>query len=307
MFGPRSLGPWTDARGQAGTYTRTVDIDRPTWRSRAWLVAAVLLVLVAGLLSFVGVDRPSSAWAAVAVAGAVSVSVIAWALDRTRRQRRSYEDDLASWAGERARQAERLRIASDLHDLVSHGLGVITVRAAVARIDVGAMGDRERADALSDIERVSRETTTELRRMLAVLRDPDVAPLRPADTLADLPAIVQDANVAGLVATLGVGEVGEVSPGVQLTVCAVVREALHNAIRHAGPTRARVSVRRDGETVLVEVHDAGPGPSWQPQAGAGHGLDGLRERVAVLGGSLRVEPGEHGFRVAARIPDTVRA
>ncbi|WP_087015386.1 sensor histidine kinase [Leucobacter sp. 7(1)] len=282
-----------------------MNIDRPTWRSRAWLVAAMLLAVLAGILSFVGVDRPASAWAAVAVAGAVAVSVIGWAFDRTRRQRRRYEEELASWAGERARQTERLRIASDLHDLVSHGLGLITVRAAVARTVTSPDGDPERAEALTDIERVSRETTTELRRMLIVLRDPDTAPLRPADTLADLPAIVQHANTAGLTATLGVEELGDVSPGVQLTVCAVVREALHNTIRHAGPTSARVGVHRDGGTVFVEVQDSGQRTSWQPQAGAGHGLDGLRERVTALGGTLDAEPRGNGFHVTARIPDVV--
>ncbi|WP_449281955.1 sensor histidine kinase [Leucobacter sp.] len=255
-----------------------------------------------------GVDRPEAAWAAVGVAAAVAVSVIAWAFDRTRRQRRRYEEELAAWAGERAKQTERLRIASDLHDLVSHGLGLITVRAAAARTVTSPDGNRERADALTDIERVSRETTTELRRMLAVLRDPDTAPLRPADTLADLPSIVRDANTAGLIATFGIEDPGEVSPGVQLTVCAVVREALHNTIRHVGPTHARVSVRRDGEIVLVEVQDAGPREPWQAQPGAGHGLDGLRERVAVLEGTLHAEPdADGGFHVTARIPDPVRS
>ncbi len=285
-----------------------MDIDRPTWRSRAWLVAAGLLAVLAALLSFVGVDRPEAAWAAVAVAAAVAVSVIGWAFDRTRRERHRYEEELASWAGERARQTERLRIASDLHDLVSHGLGLITVRAAVARTITGPSGELERADALADVERVSRETTTELRRMLTVLRDPDTAPLRPADTLADLLLIVQHANTAGLTATLGLEELGDVSPGVQLTVCAVVREALHNTIRHAGPTHARVSVRRDGEIVLVEVQDAGPRTPWQARPGTGHGLDGLRERVAVLDGALHAEPDpDGGFHVIARIPDPVRS
>ena len=285
-----------------------MDIDRPTWRSRAWIIVAGFLAVLAGLLSFVGVDRPEAAWAAVGVAAAVAVSVIAWAFDRTRRQRRRYEEELATWAGERARQSERLRIASDLHDLVSHGLGLITVRAAVARTVAGAAGDRERADALTDIERVSRETTTELRRMLTVLRDPDTAPLRPADTLADLPTIVQEANTAGLSAALGVEDPGEVSPGVQLTVCAIVREALHNTIRHAGPTHARVTVRSDGEMLTVEVQDAGPRQTWQAHPGAGHGLDGLRERVAVLGGTLHAEPdADRGFHVIARIPDPVRS
>lgn len=283
-----------------------MDTDRPTWRSHAWLVAAGMLFVLVLALGGIGVDRPGAAWAAVAVAASVAVSVILWAIDRTRRQRRRYDDELAAWAAERATQTERLRIASYLHDLVSHGLGLITVRAAVACTLTGPDGESERFDALTDIERVSRETTTELRRMLAVLRDPNVAPLRPADTLDDLPAIVRDANAAGLTTTVDVDGLGDVSPGAQLTVCAVVREALHNTIRHAGPTRARVSIQRDGETLLVDVRDAGPRGSWQPRPGAGHGLDGLRKRTAALGGTLDAEPAEHGFHLVARIPDVVR-
>lgn len=283
-----------------------MDTDRPTWRSRAWLVAAGLLAALAALFSFVGIDRPASAWAAVVVAVAVAASVIGWAFDRTRRQRRRYEDELAAWASERATHAERLRIAADLHDLVSHGLGLITVRAAVARTLAGPDGESERADALTDIEQVSRETTTELRRMLTVLRDPETAPLHPADTLDDLPSIVQEATAAGITTTVNAQELGDVSPGVQLTICAVVRETLHNTIRHAGPTHARITVRRDEESIVVDVQDAGPRGSWQPHPGAGHGLDGLRERVTILGGDLQGHPNEHGFRVTARIPDVVR-
>lgn len=284
-----------------------MDTGRPTWRSRAWLVATGVLLVLACILSVTGAEPPEAAWITVLAAVGIAVTVMMWALLSTRAQRRRYEEELAEWAGERAAQAERLRIASDLHDLVSHGLGIITVRAAVARTLTGLDGERERADALTDIEQVSRETMTELRRMLAVLRDPDTALLRPAETLDDLPAIVQDADAAGLSTTLGVEELGVVSPGVQLTVCTVVREALHNAIRHAGPTRARVRVRRDGEAVLVDVRDAGPRGSWHPQPGAGHGLDGLRERVAALGGTILAEPEENGFHVTARIPDVVRA
>ncbi|WP_433532836.1 sensor histidine kinase [Micromonospora sp. CA-263727] len=284
-----------------------MDTGRPTWRSRAWLVAAGVLFVLALVLTMVGVDRPAVAWTVALTAAVLAVLVLAWALQRTRAQRRRYEEELAAWAGERAAQAERLRIAADLHDLVSHGLGLITVRAAVARTLTGPDGENERAAALTDIERVSRETTTELRRMLAVLHDPGAAPLRPANTLDDLAAIVQEASALGVTTTLGVDGPGEVSPGVQLTVCAVVREALHNTIRHAGPTHAHVGVHRDGETIVVDVQDAGPQRSWQPQPGAGHGLDGLRERVTALGGTLDAEPDEHGFHVTARIPDQERS
>jgi signal transduction histidine kinase len=277
--------------------------DRPMWRSRAWLVATVVLVLLALALATVGVDGPDAGGLVLVVAVVVTVSVLGWALRHTRQQRKRYEDELSAWAAERGSQAERLRIAGDLHDVVSHGLGLITVRAAAARSLIGPAGIAERANALADIEHVSRETTTELRRMLAVLRDPGAAPLRPAETLGDLPAIVEAANAAGLAGTLNIEDLGTVSPGVQLTVCAVVREAVNNTLRHAGRTRARVEIQRDGKAIVVAVHDAGPVDGWQMQPGAGHGLEGLRRRVTVLGGTLHTERDEHGFHLTARIPD----
>ncbi|QIM17454.1 histidine kinase [Leucobacter insecticola] len=255
------------------------------------------------MMSVVGFESPTVGTVILALMIAAAVFVTVWTLLRTRAQRRRYEEELASWAGERATQAERLRIAADLHDLVSHGLGLITVRAAAARGVTASHGDDERALALADIERVSRETTTELRRMLTVLRDPGAAPLRPGDTLNDLPEIVRTACAAGLTAELDVAELGELSSGVQLTICAVVREGLANTLRHAGPAHAQVEVRRDGATIAVEIRDSGAAGGWQSRPGAGHGLDGLRERVGALGGSLHAAPHEHGFQILARVPE----
>lgn len=283
-----------------------MEISRPTWRSRAWSVAAAVLVVLAIPFTTVGIDRSVAGWAVVLVAAGITVSVLGWALLRTKAQRARYEEELASWAAERARQTERLRIAADLHDLVSHGLGTVTVRAAVALTITGPDGDTERSEALADIENVSRETTTELRRMLSVLRDPGTAPLRSADTLDDLLMIVQAANAAGLTAALSVDDLGDVSPGVQLTVCAVVREALNNTIRHAGPTEACVGVHRYGQSIVVDIQDFGPSNPWKPQPGAGHGLDGLRDRVTALSGTLHAELLQHGFQVIAHIPDRDR-
>lgn len=280
--------------------------DRPRWRSRAWNAAFVLLAILALVLATTGFGDASSVRAALVSALAITVAVVAWAVLSTRAQRRHYDEELTAWAAERAAQAERLSIARDLHDLASHGLGLITVRAAAARTVAGPDGEAERASAIVDIENASRQTATELRRMLTVLRAPGQAPLRPADTLLDLPAIVGAANEAGLTTTLGVAELGEVAPGVQLTVCAVVREALNNTIRHAGPTRASVEVRREGETIVVHVQDAGPRAGWRSQPGAEHGLDGLRERIAVLDGTLHAAPAGDGWSLVAHLPDPGR-
>ncbi|MFD2795934.1 sensor histidine kinase [Promicromonospora vindobonensis] len=279
---------------------------RPVLRSRVWLTAACALAAVGAVLATVGVERPVAVVASVLVAGVVAFAVLIWALVRSGQQRRAHEEDLTAWAAEQAAQAERLRIARDLHDLASHGLGLITVRAAAAQTLDGAAGDAERARALADIERTGRAATTELRRMLSVLRSPgtEVAPLGPAETLADLAGIVEAGRVGGVTATLHVEDLGEVSAGVQLTVCAMVREALANTARHAGPARARVAVRRADGAVTVVVEDDGPVPGWQPHPGAGQGLTGLGERVAAVGGSLRTEAAGPGFRVTARLPDT---
>jgi two-component system, NarL family, sensor histidine kinase DesK len=233
---------------------------------------------------------------------ALALTVTGWAIFRARRQRIVYEARLTAWAGERATQAERLRIARELHDIVSHGLGLITVRASTAR-HLGAADDG--AEALADVERIGRQTTTELRRMLNVLRDSTgaTAPLRPAETLRDLPAIVEEAERAGPTVTLRLGEVDDVTPGAQLAVCSVVREALTNTARHAGPTGANVEVRRDGDWIVTSIHDEGPVDGWTAHPGAGHGIKGLRERVTAIGGTFRAEHVENGFRVTARIPE----
>lgn len=275
-------------------------------RSRVWWVATVLLAVLAFALLTTGTPHPAVAVAVLVLTLAGAVAVVAWALVTTRRQRRAYEDELTAWAAERAAHAERLRIARELHDLASQGLGLITVRAAAARTVTGPEADAERAAALADIERVGREATTELRRMLAVLRAPgDETPLRPTETLADLPRIVDAARAGGVTVTLDVDDPGEVSRGVQVAVCAIVREALANTARHAGPGAARVSVHREADAVVVTVIDDGPVAGWTPQPGAGTGLAGLRERVGALGGSLHAGPVGGGFRLAARLPDTV--
>lgn len=280
---------------------------RPVLRSRVWLTAALVLAALVVVLATVGVDEPVAVVTSVLLSGVIAFVVLIWSLVRSGQQRSAYEEDLTAWAAERAAKAERLRIARDLHDLASHGLGLITVRAAAARTLDGASGDAERARALADIERAGRAATTELRRMLGVLRTPggEAVPLRPAETLADLSGIVEAARVGGVTADLAVEELGDVSAGAQLTVCAIVRESLANTARHAGPAAARVAVRRDGESVVVTVEDDGPVPGWQPHPGAGQGLTGLRERVATLGGTLRTDVGGPGFRISARLPDEV--
>jgi len=179
----------------------------------------------------------------------LAAAALAWAIGRSARDRRDYEDRLAEWAASSAVAAERLRIARDLHDISSHGLGIITVRAAATGYLVGSDAEAQRKAALTDIERISRQTTIELRRMLTVLRTPDEgpAPMEPAATLADLPAIIERAERGGLLIETelegigpdaeGAGSFDALEQGLELTVCTVVAEGLTNVLRHGGRRR----------------------------------------------------------------------
>jgi two-component system sensor histidine kinase DesK len=274
--------------------------QRPARRSRVWPVTVAALVVLVAALLLVGA-RGVLAAVMPSIIAAAAVVLAAWAIRRSHTDRVAYEARLTSWAASEAVLAERLRLAGDLHDIVSHGLGLITVRAAAARLS-GDPG--EAREALADIETAGRDATAELRRMLNVLRTAgDAGPRLPTDDLGQLPAIVSGAAAAGVRARLTLDTVDPVSQGVQLAVCRTVREALHNVARHVGPSDVRVHVYRDGDTVVTTVHDTGPDGPWPGTPGAGHGLTGLRERVAGLGGTLHAGPVEHGFRVVARIPD----
>lgn len=284
-------------------------IERPVpERSRAWIVVACLapLPFVAALI----LDSGSTVLLVTAiVSGLILVTAaLVWAVGRSRRQRREFEERLASWAAERAIEQERLRIARDLHDLSSHGLGLITVRAAATGYLDGAEADAERQRAMHDIERIGRSTTTELRRMLTLLRSPgdNPAPLNPADTLAALPDIITEAERGGLIIQSTIewpSDHGDrLSQSEQLAVCAVVREALTNTLRHAGPTTVRLSITQVADAVSIVVDDDGNQPGWKPEPGAGHGLIGLRERAKAHGGTVAASPTRQGFRLHATIP-----
>jgi signal transduction histidine kinase len=282
------------------------DLERPAWTPRAGKIAVAALVLLVLAVFFVNRD---GVIALAFVFSLILLTIMAtiWTLLRGR-QRREFERQLEQWAADRAVQYERLRIARELHDLTSHGLGLIILRAAAAAKVTGPGTEPERCAALRDIEDIGREATNELRRMLTLLRTPgdDAVPLRPAETLDDLPAIIDAARGDGLIIEAALRDLGHPDPGVQLTICAVAREALANALRHAGPTTVHLTLERDRDTIRLDVCDAGPAPGWQARPGAGHGLAGLRERLALHGGALTATPARDGFRVTAELPDGAR-
>ena len=256
--------------------------------------------------------------------------LVAAALWLRRRDRRVYEWRLAQETAARAVAEDRLVIARELHDAVSGNLGAITVRCAVARrLETTPDGLRR---ALDDVEAASREATDGLRRMLAVLRDERTPPTPGAVTASAPPAgagpglagslaeAIDGARRAGVRVELDAGAVtgasagadaapGAAVPGgltaaVSRVAARVVGEALVNTARHAGPTRARVSLLEEPGRLRVRVVDDGPAPGWAPRPGAGQGLRGLGERVTALGGSLTAEPrgDAPGFAVEAVLP-----
>ncbi len=263
------------------------------------MAVAALLALVVLLFSAGG---PAADIVWIPAAGSLAGLILGvWTVARAGADRRAYEQALMSRAATDAVVAERLALARDLHDVVSHGLGFITVRAAVTR-HVGSAGADALA-ALADIEAASRTATLDLRRMLALLRDQQDVRLSPSPGVADIPALVKDAEANGLRVSY-VGAFARLSPGAGVVAYRVMQEALTNVARHAGPTAVEARCEQIGANVVVQVQDAGPVPGWASQPGAGVGLRSLGERLEAIGGTLRFGPSDQGgFAIVAELPD----
>jgi signal transduction histidine kinase len=218
------------------------------------------------------------------------------------RGRRAREQLLVRERDERAQAAvaeERARIARELHDVVAHAISVIVLQARGARHAEGA----ERDEALDAIEATGENALAEMRRLLHMLREDDEAlALAPQPSLEQLEHLVAQVRDAGLPVDLRIeGDPRELPPGVDVSAYRIVQEALTNALKHAGPARASVAVRYAEEALELEIADTGSGSA--NGTGGGHGLDGMRQRVAVFGGHLDTGPrDEGGFAVRARLP-----
>jgi signal transduction histidine kinase len=198
--------------------------------------------------------------------------------------------------------AERSRVARDLHDIVSHNLSVVVLQAAGARASSqGQPADR----ALEKIERSAREALTEMRQLLGVLRtDEDSPMLSPQPSLEDVPTLVERVRDAGLPVELTIEEgLTGLPPVIGLSAYRIIQEALTNTLKHAGSARAQVRVAREDGAVTIEVADNGCGPTTAEEPG--QGLVGMHERAVLLGGQLSAEPrGRGGFVVRATLPVT---
>src|SRR4051812_14043080 len=277
-------------------------------RGARWLLAGAVVV---GLLTTTlgpGATDP--------VVSALMVS--AWLLGNYVGTRRAYtlelehkNQQLEQARLELADQAvaeERLRIARELHDVVAHSLSVVALHAGTARMVADDNPVAARA-ALATIESASRSALAEMRRLLGVLRgagSDQHSELAPAPGLGDLDALVADVVRSGVTVRVRIeGERPDVPAGIDLSAYRIVQEALTNVIKHAGRAPTTVAVRYTDDAVTVEVDDEGPpvDASRPTSSPPGHGLVGMRERVAIYGGDLEAGfRSAGGFHVAARLP-----
>lgn len=232
-----------------------------------------------------------------------------WGVGRLVRERVAHAHELVRLsARDRERETasavedERARMARELHDIVSQSISVISVQTQAVRRRLGPGNERE-IDDLRSVETAAREAMAEMRRLFGVLRaDGGPAALAPQPGLDQLDGLVEHMRGSGLPLEVAVeGERVPLPPGVDLAAYRIVQEALTNALRHAGSAPTRVLVRFGDSDLEVTIEDDGPGVR-NGDAG-GHGLLGMRERVALYGGVLETGSSSGGgFRVHARLP-----
>jgi signal transduction histidine kinase len=289
-----------------------------SWSRALWLRAVGLVAPVWMVVAVVTGFWPDAGLLEV---GYIAVMfALAWAIGVVIAARRSYAEQLEAKAvaleaarrelAERAVADERARIARELHDVIAHAMSVITVRAGVGAHLLGAGADgrvagsppAEAAKALAVIERTGREALSEMRRMLAVLRDPDPQARRPDPQpgLADLPRLVEQVGAAGVAVMVTTEGTARQRPaGLDLAAYRVIQEALTNVAKHAPGARALVTVRHRADSLEIEVRN--PGRSLGPVT-PGQGLRGMAERVALYDGRFDAGPDRDGFRVSAQFP-----
>lgn len=274
-----------------------------------WLGLAGVAVL--GLATGFGTSGPANT---SSVAGAIAFAIAAFAIGEASRNRRAYIAEVE----ERARRAEqsreqearrrvgeeRLRIARDLHDLVGHHIALISVQAGVAGHVFDEQPEKAK-QAIAAVRTACRSALDELATTISLLRAPDEAraPTEPTVGLAQLPALTASFTAAGLPVDHAVeGVARSIPPAVDLTAYRVIQESLTNVHKHAGPAAATVRVSYGPAVLRILVEDDGIGPTTAA-AGEGHGILGMRERAAALGGALYAgaRPGG-GFQVQVTLP-----
>jgi signal transduction histidine kinase len=276
-------------------------------RRSLWTLAAAVVVTSANAWTKPG-GGPSSA-----VPMELFAVLLPYVLGRMTRKRADREraargaaEQLDAARDSRARAAadgERARIAREIHDVIAHSVSVMVIQAGGARL---VMGDEPKRaeESLRSVERAGREALAEMRRLLGILGDGDLRALTPQPGLANIAPLLAHARTAGVSADLDVdGDPTPVPPALDLCAYRIVQEALTNTIKHAAPARASVKVRWEGSTLELEISDDGKRGRAVNGTTGGHGITGMRERVALQSGTLEAGArSEGGFTVLARLP-----
>jgi signal transduction histidine kinase len=275
-----------------------VAATRPgTWRApTAKIGIGSVAVLLVSLVVGSPVESGVYAFLGMALLG------MAWTVGRAVHERRAFAARWARQLTARAVADERLRIARELHDVVAHSIGVIAVKAGVAN-HVLAVRPQEAGEALQVIETASRAALAEMRHLLGALRSgtvDEVVDLRPTPGLSDVGELVERARAAGVEVDARIRGVAGLPEGIDRSAYRIVQEALTNVIRHAAPARCVLVVEVDGGELRIDVTDDGRATEAFAD---GHGLIGMRERVALYGGVFDAGPlADRGFAVRARLP-----
>jgi signal transduction histidine kinase len=306
----------------------TINVVGSSWMMlevAMWAPRLRTVWLAAGLLAAVSMtDAIGDPWrqlpgAVFGLTVSVGVPLLLGLVIRTTRelgrqaQERAAEEQRRRESEERAARAgERAAIARELHDVVAHHVASMVLRAGVARHVLPGLDPRA-VEVFDDVHRTGTTALADLRRLVALLRDPEgvrgdaaLTAIEPSALPAALGAAVDTARRSGLAVDADISpSVGRLDAARGLAILRLTQEALTNVAKHAGPTaRARLSVAVLDGDVRWEVTDDGGGagvPDTQP--GGGHGLTGMRERVEVLGGRLEAGPADGGWRVRTVLPE----
>ncbi|HEX6522429.1 MAG TPA: histidine kinase [Streptosporangiaceae bacterium] len=310
VFGARVTSA---AAATYGLYTVAVQADRK-WSLLALAaveVGAVVNTAEPGIGVSVTLGGATSKSNTVNAAFTALLQLTVWIVGDGVRRRRAYSASLRERSLREALSEQRLQIARELHDIVSHAMSVVAVQAGVGSHLIATRPD-EAAKSLRAIEATARAALSETRSLLSVMRDDDydLASRSPVPGLDNLQALVQRFADAGQPVTLRVEGRPRVLPqSLELAVYRVVQEALTNVVRHAAPSVTATVVIRyaDNGGMIVEVTDDGHGSGNKRGErhghGHGHGLAGMRERVSLLGGELSAGPrAGGGYQVVARLP-----
>ena len=299
---------------QAGTLASLFAVSSAAYLTDNRRAVVAGLIMAAGIGVFYATTRaPFGPWDAIGTSVLWGAVWIAGSALRIRRRHTAAVERRAEVLEQdseaRAREAvadERSRITRELHDIIGHTLNLIVVQAGAARAVFKARPDQA-LESLNSIETTARQSLSDMERMLGILgpSHSDEIPFSPQPGLGQVDRLAEQFTDAGLPVEVNVaGEPHKLPTSLDLSAYRIVQESLTNALKHAGPARARVAISYLADKLELDIVDDGQGPGDDGHnVGGGRGLIGMRERVSLFGGELDVDPdAEGGFRVHASLP-----